>query len=49
LGINAYFVDNDWNRRSVLLGVQPFQNSHTGDNIADLVVEVLKFFEVEDR
>jgi hypothetical protein len=49
LGINAYFVDNNWNRRSVLLVVQPFQNSHTRSHIADLVAKVLKFFKVEDR
>jgi hypothetical protein len=47
LGINAYFLDRDWKQHTLLLGLQPLQEAHTGANIAEEVAAVLKFFEVE--
>src|SRR3954469_15658484 len=36
LGITAYWVDSEWNLRSILLDFQLFSRSHSGENIQEV-------------
>jgi hypothetical protein len=49
LGMNAHFLDRDWNHRTVFLGLPSLTHRHTGRAIAEEIAAVLQFFGVEDR
>jgi hypothetical protein len=48
LGINAYFLNEDWNQRTVFLGLPALLYRHTGAAIAEEMAGVAEFFGVKD-
>lgn len=42
LAMTGYFITTDFNFQEVLLGFVPLSGAHTGDQLAHLVLEVLK-------
>jgi len=48
LGINAHFIDVEWQVRSILLGLPALRNRHTGEALADEVADVLNFWGIKE-
>lgn len=48
LGLTIHYVD-DWKLRNFLLDIIPFNTSHTGLNIANEIMRVLKEFSISNR
>jgi hypothetical protein len=44
LEMNAYFLDEDWNQRTVFLGLPALLYRHTGATMAKEMAEVAEFF-----
>jgi hypothetical protein len=49
LGMNAYFLAQNWVFRTIFLGLPPLRNYYTGNTIADEMAAVLQFFGVKNR
>jgi hypothetical protein len=49
LGINAQFVDKNFGRRKVLLGLPYLNGRHTGEALAEEVSRILDFWELDDK
>lgn len=48
-GVVAHFISNKGQSQAVLLGLRRVEGSHTGDNIAECVLSVLKDYGLEPR
>lgn len=48
LGVNASYLDNDWERVTINLACTPFDESHTGERIYENVSSVLKDWKIWD-
>lgn len=49
MAITGYFLDQQWEYREVLLGFEPLQGSHTGDNLSETVFDILQKHSITDR
>jgi len=49
LGVNAHFIDTEWQVRSVLLGLPSLRNRHTGEALANEVADVLTFWGIDEK
>jgi hypothetical protein len=49
LGLTIHFVDNDWNLRNFLLDIMSFTTRHTGTNIADAIISILREFHIFEK
>jgi hypothetical protein len=38
MAITAYFIDNEWNYRELLLGFEPLHGPHSGRNLSDVLL-----------
>jgi hypothetical protein len=48
-GLTIHFVDNDWNLRNFLLDIMSFTTRHTGTNIADAIISILREFHILEK
>ncbi|KAH8193505.1 hypothetical protein TruAng_012329 [Truncatella angustata] len=48
IGVHAHFVDKDFRKWTILLGLPALVKRHTGSDVADEVLAVIRFFEIED-
>ena len=46
LGINAHYIDNDWQRITFNLACTPFDKKHTGENIYNRLISVLMDWDI---
>jgi hypothetical protein len=49
MAITAYFVDDNWNYRELLLGFEPLSGKHSGVNLGAVLLELLRKHEIADR
>jgi hypothetical protein len=49
MAITAYFIDQEWSYREVLLGFEHIHGSHTGSNLGETVFEILQEHSITDR
>lgn len=49
LGVTTTFIDEDWSLQTRTLACRPFNTSHTGINVAALIIDVLEDFNVNER
>lgn len=49
LAISGYFIDGDWEYREVLLGFEPLQGKHTGSNLSNVLFDILRRHEIDQR
>lgn len=49
VGIHAHFIDRNFKRWVLLLGLPALVKRHTGSDVADEVLAIIRFFEIEDR
>lgn len=49
MAITAYFLDQDWAYREVLLGFEPLSGTHSGTNLGEVVVRILRQYKIIDR
>ena len=47
LGVLGYWINDNWELEEVLLGFEEIHGSHTGENMASIIVEVLKRYGIE--
>ncbi|KAJ3575724.1 hypothetical protein NPX13_g3934 [Xylaria arbuscula] len=48
IGIHAHFVDKDFKRWTILLGLPALSKRHTRSDVADEVLAIIRFFGIED-
>ena len=48
-GVVVHFIDEDARKCTFLLGLLQVESSHTGENIADSVGEIISEFDLQDR
>lgn len=46
LGLHAYFVDEDFELQKLVLGLPPIAKKHTGDELAEQVIQILHHFDI---
>jgi hypothetical protein len=46
MAITAYFLDQKWEYREVLLGFKPLSGTHSGTNLGEVVVQILQQYEI---
>lgn len=49
MAITAYFVDDNWNYRELLLGFEPLSGKHSGVNLGAVLLKLLQKHEIADR
>lgn len=49
MAITIYFINKDWNYREMLLGFEPLHSPHTGDNLSDVLHQLLEERKLLDR
>ncbi|KAF0532304.1 zinc finger bed domain-containing protein ricesleeper 2-like [Gigaspora margarita] len=49
LGVTLHFIDADWKMRHFLLDIIPFNDRHTGINMADAINNLLNDFNLKDK
>lgn len=49
MAVTAYFLDQNWEYREVLLGFEPIFGSHTGMNLSVVVMDILQKYKLTDR
>lgn len=49
MAITAYFIDDQWNFREMLLGFEPLHGTHSGANLSVVVTDLLKKHQLTDR
>lgn len=49
MAITVYFIDRDWNYRELLLGFEPLHGPHTGVNLSDVLLQLLRERQLLDR
>ncbi|KAK6810429.1 hypothetical protein RU639_013759 [Aspergillus parasiticus] len=42
MAITVYFIDREWNYRELLLGFEPLHGPHSGVNLSDVLVQLLR-------
>jgi hypothetical protein len=42
MAITVYFINKDWNYQEMLLGFEPLHGPHTGNNLSDVLYQLLK-------
>ena len=47
LAVVGYWITDDWELREVLLGFEQIRGAHTGENLIDLVGDILKRYGIE--
>jgi hypothetical protein len=46
LGVMAHYIDDDYTHQNILLSLAPTGGSHTGENLAERLIEVIKDFRI---
>jgi hypothetical protein len=49
MAITGYFLDQHWEYREVLLGFEPLEGTHSGENLALVLSAILKQHQIIDR
>lgn len=49
IGVIAYFADKDYRLRTIMLALRRIKGSHSGENIAYTLQQIIKEFEITDR
>lgn len=49
MAITAYFLDQNWDYREVLLGFEPLSGTHPGANLSEVIVRILQQHQILDR
>ena len=42
MGVVCYYIDNNWTYALQVIGFKPLSGAHTGENLAAVMMEVLK-------
>jgi len=49
LGVIGHFIDHNWKNVTILLGLKRLYGPHTGANMASLLIEVIKTYDISKR
>jgi hypothetical protein len=49
MAMTGAFIDNDWELQTVLLAFVELHGSHTGENLADAMYNVIKQFKIREK
>jgi len=49
LAVVAHFLDNNYKNTAVLLGLRRLQGSHSGENMAEIVLDMVSFYNIKDK
>lgn len=49
MAITGYFIDINWNYREFLLGFEPLEGTHSGENLSSVLRTRLKDYDITHR
>ena len=49
MAVTGYFIDEDWQYREVLLGFEPIYGTHSGVNLSNVLLSILRQHDIENR
>jgi hypothetical protein len=49
LGVTAHWIDSNWTQRELVIGFEPLQGAHSGENLAEALVTVLERFHLGEK
>jgi hypothetical protein len=49
MAITGYFIDINWNYREFLLGFEPLEGTHSGENLSSVLLTRLKDYDITHR
>ncbi|KFH70213.1 hypothetical protein MVEG_03064 [Podila verticillata NRRL 6337] len=49
LGVTAHWIDGNWTQKELVIGFEPLHGAHTGENLAEALVNVLERFHLGEK
>jgi hypothetical protein len=49
LGVTAHWIDEKWNQKEIVIGFESMNGAHTGENLAEALINVLERFQIGDK
>jgi len=49
LGVVAHFIDKNGKRRTAVLGLRELEGEHSGENMADVLLQIFKDYNISGR
>lgn len=49
LGVTAHWIDGNWTQKELVIGFEPLRGAHTGENLAEALVNVLERFHLGEK
>lgn len=47
MSLTCHFIDNDWERKQIVLSVKAMSGSHTGEYISEMFLTMLRYWDIE--
>jgi hypothetical protein len=49
MGVVAYYVNNTFKNRTVMIALKRLYEAHSGENMGSLLIEIINDFDLKDR
>ena len=49
LGVTAHWIDDKWIQKELVIGFEPMNGSHTGENLAEALINVAERFNIGEK
>lgn len=49
LGVTAHWIDKEWHQKELVIGFEPLHGTHTGENLAEALANVIERFNLGDK
>lgn len=49
LGVTAHWIDKEWHQKELVIGFEPLNGAHTGENLAEALVNVIERFNLSEK
>lgn len=49
LGVTAYWIDDDWRQKEFVIGFEPLNGTHNGENLAEALINVIERFNIGNK
>ena len=49
MGITAHWIDREWHQKELVIGFEPLNGSHTGKNLAEALIVVIKRYNLGSK
>jgi hypothetical protein len=49
LGVTAHWIDDKWMQRELVIGFEPMNGAHTGENLAEALINIVERFNIGEK